>query len=411
MQYKTKKRLKLVLILTPVALVLILAVVALGAWRKFGTFIVAAQSIHKLQDGLYVMEYRGDYGFDAFLARGGAADDSAVADYLIGFLSGGYYRKADNEIKPGDFGCTTVCVKDQNGAVYFGRNFDWAKGRAMIVHTVPEDGYESLSTCDLDFLGFGDDYTPDGSMQERIQTLAAIYVPLDGMNEKGLVIADLMAGDDEETHQKTDKPDLTTTTAIRLLLDRAANVDEAVELLKQYDMNSSIGAAHHFSIADKSGKSVVVEYVNGEMLVAETNIVTNHYLADSPKKGIGDEESHARFDLLNNRIGPDFVLAGWRGRPDYKIAWPPFQEVRALVAPVSQSQKKFWYPQAAGGDNAVTLWSIVYAPEKQWADFYFREDFDHGHRLFLHPALVDPFVREINKKNKFVSDTPVIFFD
>ncbi len=411
MQNKTKKRLKHVLILTPVALVLILAVVALGAWHKFGAFVVAARSIHKLQDGLYVMEYRGDYGFDAFLAQGGAADDSAVADYLIGFLSGGFYKKADNEIKPGDFGCTTVCVKDQNGAVYFGRNFDWEKGRAMIVHTVPEDGYESLSTCDLDFLGFGDDYTPDGSMQERIQTLAAIYVPLDGMNERGLVIADLMAGDDEETHQKTDKPDLTTTTAIRLLLDRAANVDEAVEFLKQYDMNSSIGAAHHFAIADKTGKSVVVEYVNGEMLVAETNIVTNHYLADSPKKGVGDEESHARFDLLNNRIGPDFVLAGWRGRPDYKIAWPPFQEVRALVAPVSQSQKKFWYPQAAGGDNAVTLWSIVYAPEKQWADFYFREDFDHGHRLFLHPALVDPFVREINKKNKFVSDTPVIFFD
>ncbi len=411
MQNKTKKRLKLVLILTPVALVLILAVVALGAWRKFGTFIVAAQSIHKLQDGLYVMEYRGDYGLDEFLARGGAADDSAVADYLIGFLSGGFYRKADNELKPGDYGCTTVCVKDQEGGVYFGRNFDWKNDRAIIVHTMPDHGYESLSTCDLDFLGFGDDYTPDGSMQERIQTLAAIYVPVDGMNERGLVVADLMAGDDEETHQKTGKVALTTTTAIRVLLDRAANVDEAIELLKQYDMNSSIGAAHHFAIADKSGKSVVVEYVNGEMLVAETNIVTNHYLADSPKKGVGDEESHARFDHVSEFIGPDFVLAGWRGRPDYKIAWPPFQEVRALVAPVSQSQKKFWYPQAAGGDNAVTLWSIVYAPEKQWADFYFREDFDHGHRLFLHPALVDPFVREINKKNKFVSDTPVIFFD
>ena len=95
MQNKTKKRLKHVLILTPVALVLILAVVALGAWRKFGTFIVAARSIHKLQDGLYVMEYHGDYGFDAFLVQGGAADDSAVADYLIGFLSGGFYRKAD----------------------------------------------------------------------------------------------------------------------------------------------------------------------------------------------------------------------------------------------------------------------------------------------------------------------------
>ena len=397
MQNKTKKRLKLVLILTPVALVLILAVVALGAWRMFGTFIVAARSIRKLQDGLYVMEYRGDYGFDAFLAQGGAADDSAVADYLIGFLSRGYYRKADNEIRPGDYGCTTVCVKDENGAVYFGRNFDWKKGRAMIVHTVPENGYESLSTCGLDFLGFGDDYEPDGSMPERIQTLAAIYVPVDGMNERGLVVADLMAGDKEETHQKTDKPDLTTTTAIRLLLDRAANVDEAVELLKQYDMNSSIGAAHHFAVADKSGKSVVVEYVDGEMLVTETNVVTNHYLADCPKKGVGDEDSHLRFDWLS-RFGPDFVL-GRSGDGQYR--WGPgfpFQEVRALLASVAQSR----YPQT-DDDNAVTLWSIVYAPGEQRADFYFREDFKYGHRLFLHP--------EIKIKNKFISDTPVVYVD
>ena len=396
-----KKRWKKILIWTAVVLVLILAVIAIGTWRKFGTFVVAARSIHKLQDGLYVMEYSGDYGFDKFLAQGGAADDSAVADYLIGFLSGGFYKKADNEIKPGEFGCSTVCVKDKSGAVHFGRNFDWEKGRAIIVHTMPDDGYESLSTCDLDFLGFGDDYSPDGSMPERIQTLAAIYVPLDGMNEKGLVIADLMAGDNEETHQRTDKPDLTTTTAIRLLLDRAANVDEAIELLKQYDMNSSIGAAHHFSIADKSGKSVVVEYVNGEMLVTETNIVTNHYLADSPKKGVGSQQSHQRFDWLSQLLGPDFVFPDrGRGR-DGQYYWRPgfpFQKVRNLLASVAQSQ----YPRA-DGDNDVTLWSIYYDPGNQWADFYFREDFKHGHRLYL--------LHAFNNKKQFVSDTPVVYVD
>ena len=182
-------------------------------------------------------------------------------------------------------------------------------------------------------------------------------------------------------------------------------VDEAIELLKQYDMNSSIGAAHHFAIADKSGKSVVVEYVNGEMLVAETNIVTNHYLADSPKKGVGDEESHLRFDRVSEIIGPDFVLAGGFGVHGNWIVQRPFQEVRRLIAPVSQSQIKIRYPQVDGASNAVTLWSIVYAPGKQWADFYFREDYDprHGHRLFLHP--------ETNNNNQFISKTPVIFFD
>ena len=99
-------------------------------------------------------------------------------------------------------------------------------------------------------------------MTERMQSITAIYVPLDGMNAKGLVVADLTAGDDEETYQRTGKVNLTTTTAIRLLLDKAADVDEAVALLKQYDMNSSIGISHHLSIADAHGKSIVVEYVN-----------------------------------------------------------------------------------------------------------------------------------------------------
>ena len=69
-----------------------------------------------------------------------------------------------------------------------------------------------------------------------------------------------------------------------------------------------------------------------------------------------------------------------------------------MLASVAQSR----YPQT-DDDNAVTLWSIVYAPGEQRADFYFREDFKYGHRLFLHP--------EIKIKNKFISDTPVVYVD
>ncbi|MGM9590484.1 MAG: linear amide C-N hydrolase, partial [Faecousia sp.] len=281
----------------------LLIILAAGAWGMFGTFITAANCIEKLEDGLYSMEFNGDYGFDDFLTQGGAASDGEVANYLVSFLSHGFY-KVKSDVQTGEFGCSTICVADEHGITFFGRNYDWEECQAMIVHTKPKDGYESVSTCCLDFLGFGEDYAPDGSMMERMQTLAAIYVPLDGMNEKGLVVADLMAGDKEETHQRTDKPDLTTTTAIRLLLDRASDVDEAIALLRQYDMNSSIGSAHHFSIADATGKSVVVEYVDGEMLVTETKVVTNHYLSDCEKQGVGSEQSHLRFDTLSAYTGP-----------------------------------------------------------------------------------------------------------
>lgn len=338
----------------------LLVVVLAGAWVMFGAFVKAAGSIEKLEDGLYAMEYVGDYGFDDFLAAGGARSDSEVADYLISFLSHGFY-KIDSTVQTDDFGCSTIYTQDADGTYFFGRNYDWEKCRTMIIHTKPENGYESVSTCCLDFLGFGEEYEPDNSMMERIQSIAAVYVPLDGMNSEGLVVADLMAGDDEETHQQTSKTALTTTTAIRLLLDRAADVDEAIALLEQYDMNSSVGRAHHLSIADAHGKSVVVEYVDGRMLVTDTKVVTNHYLTDCEKQGVGSEQSHQRYDTLAAQTNP----AG-------------AEEVCALLESVAQKN----FPQSP--DNyEKTMWSIVYCPERRCADFYFAEDYTRRYGLVL----------------------------
>ena len=73
-----------------VAALLILLVA--GGWWLFSTFITAANSIEKLEDGLYSMEYSGDYGFDDFLSQGGAASDGEVANYLVSFLSHGFYN-------------------------------------------------------------------------------------------------------------------------------------------------------------------------------------------------------------------------------------------------------------------------------------------------------------------------------
>lgn len=106
----------------------------------------------------------------------------------------------------------------------------------------------------------------------------------------------MISGDIAVTNQNTEKTDLTIVSAIRLLLDKAATVDEAIELLKQYDMNSSIGTSHHLAISDARGRSVVVEYINNEMIVTETNVITNHYLSQGEKFGVGTEESHYRYN-------------------------------------------------------------------------------------------------------------------
>jgi predicted choloylglycine hydrolase len=129
----------------------------------------------------------------------------------------------------------------------------------------------------MEFYGFGDEWLPEG-FQNHFLALSGLFLALDGINEKGFAIADLMAGDIAETHQNTGNPSLTTTSAIAYLLKNAASVDEAVELLGKIDMHSDIGAAHHYAMSDASGRSVVVEYVDNQMVVTETHAVTNHYL-------------------------------------------------------------------------------------------------------------------------------------
>lgn len=341
---------KIVLIVLAILLLMIMAAVT-AAWAMFGEKITAAKSVKKLDDGLYYMEYRGNYGFDAFLEKGGASSEREMAQYIQSFLSGGFMKTEVNTV-PQEFGCSTLTV-----GKLMGRNFDWegTDGTAMIVHTVPKSGYASYSTCWLDFLGFGERWKPE-EMANQYMSLASIYVPLDGINEKGLCVADLINGDDEQTHQKTDRAALTTNTAIRLLLDRAATVDEAVGLLRQYDMNSAIGMAHHLAVSDAAGKSVVIEYIDNEMIVTETSAVTNHYLSEGAKYGIGNEESHSRYEKL---------MTMYSG-----------------ISSGAQMRESMECVSYAG----ITQWSIVYDKESLSIDFWWQRHFGQVHHLTLKVA-------------------------
>ena len=318
--------------------------------KRFIRNFKAAKTVKKLADKLYTLEYTGDYGFDEFLARGGAASDAEMAQYIGEFLSGGFGKSKQKDI-PKNFGCSAVTIKDPSGSTLMGRNYDWQSNvlncSAMIVRTKPTNGYASVSTCWLPFLGFGEDWKPEG-MPNQYMALAAIYVPLDGINDKGLCIADLINGDNEETHQNTGKPALTTVSAIRMLLDKAATVEEAISLLKQYDMHSSHGMAHHLAITDPSGKSVIVEYINNEMIVTEAPIVTNHYLSAGVKQGVGNEESHKRFDILKDM----YMTANGT----------------MVKATLRECMKNVSYPD-------ITQWSIIYDTKACIADYYWQRDF------------------------------------
>ena len=200
--------------------------IAIAALILYRNELRSLMSLKKIDDyGMYQMSYYGDYGFDEFLEVGAKSDADIEAFVTKRLLKG---LPIDLGVT-GD-GCTAFVVKNADGEIMFGRNFDFL-------------------------------YAP--SLQ------------------------------------------LYTTTAIRLVLDKAATVEEAIELLKQYNIYFSGGIECHYLIADASERSVIAEYVNKELCVVEADaayqIASNFIAYDGLNIGEGFTEFE-RYDMVQNAI-------------------------------------------------------------------------------------------------------------
>jgi hypothetical protein len=303
--------------------------------------------------GIYLARV-GDCGFSAFLEEGGASSDREVLAFLSGHLSA---PGLDFQI-PG-VGCSTVAVTSPDGGRIFGRNFDWSCREVLLLEAHPDGAYASFSTVNVDFIK-----ESAANLSDAALTAAAYYAPLDGMNEKGLAVSVNMISDSDRIRQKTDLPDLTTTTALRLLLDRAATVEEAIALLGQYDLHGSYDMMIHFAVTDAEGHAVAVEYIQQEMIVTETPVLTNFYVAEGEKHGIGAAQSHERFKVL------EAFLA------DHPTA--SVYQVRDALTAAGESN---FDPDP----NERTEWSVIYDQTNLTATWYRRENFSEGWSAALKP--------------------------
>ena len=310
--------------------------------------------ITTLESGLSSASFSGDDGFETFLAQGGASSDEDVTQFLASRLL------ADVAVNGNSFGCSTLTVSSPDGHQLFGRNFDWQTCNALVVTSKPSQGYASISTVNLGFISQAGGSLKQMLEQNDIRVLAALYAPLDGMNEKGLAVSVNMIQDSASINQNTEKSDLTTTTAVRLLLNKAASVDEALDLLRQYDLHASMGMMIHFALADTTEKGVVVEYINNEMAVTETPVVTNFYLAEGVKHGIGTQQSHERYDILTQTLADHPTMT--------------MEDVRDAMDSVSKDNFN---------EFESTEWSAVFDLNTGTAHYYHRENYENRYTFSI----------------------------
>ena len=255
--------------------------------------ISSMMSIKQVGDGFYTMNYQQNYHLDkAIKSNIKNADDLfkfACDEMLFGI-------KVDMNLYGS--GCSAFLTESPDGDYLVGRNLDLPGSDTLALFTHPKGGYASISTVSTNIISVGkkNGISPT-SLKGRMALLLSPYMCLDGVNEKGLTVSLLDQGP-RETHMDTENPELIVSLAVRLLLDKAATVDEAVALLEKHDMHSVRFLTQHIFIADKSGNSVIVEWFHNQMKVVKYHVCTNFRMSS--------EEAYAgqceRFDYLANAL-------------------------------------------------------------------------------------------------------------
>jgi choloylglycine hydrolase len=152
------------------------------------------------------------------------------------------------------------------------------------------------------------------------------------MNEKGLALG-MAAVPPGGMQVDPSKETIGSLGILREILDHAGTVEEAVALVREYNIDFTGGPPIHYLIADATGKAVLVEFYRGEMSVIG-NDRPWHSATNFLRSAVEDpaDGNCWRYDRINAR------LEETRGSLDS-------QSAMQLLSEVAQSN---------------TQWSIVY---------------------------------------------------
>ena len=293
-----------------VGIIAALCIVVLCIW---GGELATLRSIKTVEGNeyLYMMEYEAAYDLDDVIAND-IDENAELLNYVVKRIGKGIPIKikssqvADENGETATINCTSFQAAKADGeGFWYGRNYDYFKNPTMVTVSHPKKGYASIASSDMSHFGYSLEKLPD-SFAKKLNCLASIYAPVDGINEKGLCTS-IMALPRQASQQDSPRHDVGTTIIMRLWLDRCATVQEALDLLETVDVrhDASVGSGYHYMVADANGDCAVVEFDKEDnwktMIVrkssdANSMLVTNHLLSDKyyttePDAAVGNPHS------------------------------------------------------------------------------------------------------------------------
>lgn len=200
--------------------------------------------------------------------------------------------------------CSLFAAMADPQAGVFGRNFDWNYSPALLLFNHPSDGYASASMVDIEYLGFPEEAAAgltDKPLAELVGLLDAWQLPFDGLNEAGLVVgmAAVPAGG---VAPDPEKETVDSLGIIRLMLDRAATVSQAIDLIHAYNVDFEGQTPLHYLLADAHGDAALVEYHQGEIEVVKAEGPW-HHATNFIRSAVTSPDGHCgRYDTITAQL-------------------------------------------------------------------------------------------------------------
>jgi len=318
-----------------------------------------------ITEGLSIVEFYGDYDLPNLFnfATGG---DSEIINYALNKTKNAIIPDIDIQLE-GKSSSAFLTKNKEGDGYYFGKNYDLNKSNHLIVINHPKNAFSSISTVNTDFIT----HSSTEDLSDDTLKVASLFAPLDGMNEKGVSISVNVVPnipmDEEPGYETIDQNTLykiNTSTALyaRIALDYAASADEAIKLLMIYNVHSSHGVNVHYIVSDVSGKSYVAEFIHNKLVVTESKVATNFYIAEGEyhKFGSGLDQ----YDTINDMIN--------------KTPNMSMEEVKNTLMATKDEEIQY---------------SVVYDLLNREAIYYVKGDYEHGFKIKLN------FTPEVEEQN------------
>ena len=377
-----KKALKVTsLVLAAIIAVFLLALAVLSFLFRNEISAISSIGLRKprvensLQGGIYQMTFTGDYYFEDYLAQGGAKNDRELLDFIMNKMTKGLLNLSINTSK---IGCSSFTAKKSDGQHIFARNYDLYTTNTCIVRVKGnKKRHASISTVDLSFINISPDRNVD-NLISKAYCLAAPYAPLDGINDAGVSCGIYMTyqGDGKTviaTDQNTELPDISPTALIRMILDYADSIDDAVKFAQSYDMHDSAGTSFHIMVADKSGRSAIFEWVNASNgLDGDGSLRKLTVTYNDKDQHIGRREGEADFQWVTNFIIQPGYYAEYNdkalvGYDRYNIMYDEllrngavFEDELSAMKLLQKVAQRTIRPDRKADDRVLTIHSVIY---------------------------------------------------